>query len=60
VDNFACAWTKDLATGSPLLCVAGNSGKIKILDILTGKWLRVCGIVAHSLYIARYADIGKY
>lgn len=46
VDNFACAWTKDPLTGSPLLCVAGSSGKIKILDVFEGKCLRT--LIGHG------------
>ncbi|KAM3084884.1 hypothetical protein ACMFMG_003329 [Clarireedia jacksonii] len=35
-DNYACAWTKDLATGRPLICVAGANAKIKIIDVQSG------------------------
>lgn len=34
------AWTKDKYTGKPLLAVAGDSGVIKILDVIEGKVLR--------------------
>ncbi|KAH8593005.1 hypothetical protein B0O99DRAFT_226374 [Bisporella sp. PMI_857] len=40
-DHFACAWTKDLETGTPILCVAGHTGKILIIDALTGELQRV-------------------
>ncbi|PQE29206.1 wd domain-containing protein [Rutstroemia sp. NJR-2017a BBW] len=41
-DNYACAWTKDLATGKPLICVAGANAKIKIIDVQSGTIQRVC------------------
>jgi len=44
IDNFACAWTKHPESGTPLLCVAGNSGKIKILDVVKGEWQRVMSL----------------
>lgn len=40
-ENYACAWSKDLETGTPILCVAGSSGKIKVINALTGELLRV-------------------
>ncbi|KAL2061958.1 hypothetical protein VTL71DRAFT_7336 [Oculimacula yallundae] len=40
IEHFACAWSKDIETGTPLLCVAGASGQIKVLDVVTGKLLR--------------------
>lgn len=40
-DHYACAWSKDLENGTPLLCVAGGNGKIKIIDALSGELLRV-------------------
>lgn len=40
-DHFACAWSKDLETGDPLLCVSGVNAKIKIINVLTGECLRV-------------------
>ncbi|KAE8447750.1 hypothetical protein EG329_010144 [Mollisiaceae sp. DMI_Dod_QoI] len=39
-DHFACAWSKDLVTGDPLLCVSGVNAKIKIINALTGECLR--------------------
>ncbi|KAI9795110.1 MAG: hypothetical protein M1816_000132 [Peltula sp. TS41687] len=33
----SCAWTKDLATSHPLICVAGTPPKINVLDIVTGQ-----------------------
>ncbi|KAF8859079.1 WD40 repeat-like protein [Acephala macrosclerotiorum] len=39
-DHFACAWSKDLETGDPLLCVSGVNAKIKIINVLTGECLR--------------------
>ncbi|PSS25870.1 hypothetical protein M430DRAFT_134729 [Amorphotheca resinae ATCC 22711] len=36
-DHFACVWTKDLSTGTPLLCVAGDNAKILIINALTGQ-----------------------
>ncbi|RDL33618.1 uncharacterized protein BP5553_07986 [Venustampulla echinocandica] len=39
-DFFTCAWTKDLKSGEPLLCVAGHNANIKIINALTGKLLR--------------------
>lgn len=36
-DLYACVWTKNLATGDPLLCVAGELGKVKIINALTGE-----------------------
>ncbi len=40
-DHYACAWSKDVENGTPLLCVSGSNGKIKIIDALSGKLLRV-------------------
>ncbi len=40
-DHYACVWSKDLQTGTPLLCVAGGTANIKIIDVLTGESLRV-------------------
>jgi polycomb protein EED len=40
-DHYACAWSKDLETGTPLLCVSGGNGKIKIIDALSGELTRV-------------------
>jgi hypothetical protein len=40
-DNFSCAWTKDLSTGTPLLCVAGDIGKILIINVMTGELHKV-------------------
>ncbi|RAL59676.1 hypothetical protein DID88_000309 [Monilinia fructigena] len=45
-DHYTCCWTKDLATKTPLLCVAGVDAKIKIFDVLSGKLLRV--LVGHG------------
>lgn len=39
-DHYACAWSKDLETGAPLLCVSGGNGKIKIIDALSGELTR--------------------
>ncbi|KAG9240075.1 WD40-repeat-containing domain protein [Calycina marina] len=39
-DHFACAWTKDLKTNEPLLCVAGTNAKILIIEILSGKLIQ--------------------
>ncbi|KAI9714684.1 MAG: hypothetical protein M1812_006349, partial [Candelaria pacifica] len=33
----SCAWSQDLETGDPLICVAGRSPKIKILNVKTGQ-----------------------
>lgn len=40
-ENYTCAWSKDLTTGAPLLCVSGNSAKIKIINVVTGEVVRV-------------------
>ncbi|KAH6717246.1 WD40-repeat-containing domain protein [Leptodontidium sp. MPI-SDFR-AT-0119] len=40
IDNFACAWTKDAETDTPLLCVGGGSDQLKIFNAVTGKLLR--------------------
>ncbi|KAH6673785.1 WD domain-containing protein [Halenospora varia] len=40
-DYYTCVWTKDLESGDPLLCVAGNNANIKVIDVLRGKLLRV-------------------
>ncbi|TVY64271.1 Polycomb protein eed, partial [Lachnellula suecica] len=39
-DYYTCVWTKDYETGDPLLCVAGLSATIKIINVVTGKLLR--------------------
>jgi hypothetical protein len=41
--NSSVAWSKDLKTGAPLICVAGGCAKIKIFEALTGKLRTVCG-----------------
>ncbi|KAI9718682.1 MAG: hypothetical protein M1828_006617 [Chrysothrix sp. TS-e1954] len=33
----ALCWSKEHLSGTPLLCLAGEKGKIKVLDALTGK-----------------------
>ncbi|KAA8573306.1 hypothetical protein EYC84_003794 [Monilinia fructicola] len=45
-DHYTCCWTKDLATKTPLLCVAGVDAKIKIFDVLSGKLVRV--LIGHG------------
>ncbi|KUJ16798.1 WD40 repeat-like protein, partial [Mollisia scopiformis] len=40
-NHFACAWSKDRETGDPLLCVAGSTAKIKVINVITGECLRV-------------------
>lgn len=40
-DLYACVWTKDLATGSPLLCVAGREAVIHVIDVVEGAEWRV-------------------
>jgi polycomb protein EED len=40
--NCCMTWTKDRLTGSPLLCVAGDNAKIKVIDARTGA-LRAVG-----------------
>jgi hypothetical protein len=37
----SCTWTKDSETGEPLICVAGTSREIKILNPITGESKRV-------------------
>ncbi|KAG4429974.1 hypothetical protein IFR05_014538 [Cadophora sp. M221] len=39
-EDFACAWTKDPETGTPLLCVSGNSRQLKVYNGVTGQLLR--------------------
>ncbi|PMD47551.1 WD40 repeat-like protein [Hyaloscypha variabilis F] len=39
-DHYACAWSKSLDE-TPLLCVSGGNGKIKIINALTGDLIRV-------------------
>jgi len=40
-DHYACAWSKDPKTGTPWLCVAGGSDKVKVFNAVTGDLLRV-------------------
>ena len=40
--NSSLAWSKDLDTGAPLICVAGGNAKIKIRDARTGTLQVVC------------------
>jgi polycomb protein EED len=47
-NNFVCAWTKDLETGAPLLCMGGNTAAIKIINALTGKLHRVSDVNKYS------------
>ncbi|RFU35641.1 hypothetical protein B7463_g737, partial [Scytalidium lignicola] len=35
-DYYTCTWTKNLQTGDPLICIAGATAKIKIINALTG------------------------
>lgn len=42
---FACAWSKDVGSGAPLICVAGNSKKIQIYDVTTGELRQACAIL---------------
>lgn len=39
-DHYACAWSKDPKTGTPWLCVAGGSDKVKVFNAVTGDLLR--------------------
>jgi len=39
-DNFACAWSKDTETGTPLICVGGGSNQLKVFNAVTGELLR--------------------
>jgi len=41
VDHYACAWSKNMTTGDPLLCVAGVNAKIKVINIKTGNIVQV-------------------
>ncbi|RDW91081.1 hypothetical protein BP5796_02246 [Coleophoma crateriformis] len=54
-DFYYCTWTKNLATGAPLVCAAGKGAKIKIFDVKEGRivqeltghggdinWLAIC------------------
>ncbi|TAQ91070.1 hypothetical protein B7494_g633 [Chlorociboria aeruginascens] len=36
-ENYACTWSKDSKTGTPLLCVSGGTAKIKVVNALTGE-----------------------
>ncbi|KAH7384823.1 WD40-repeat-containing domain protein [Cadophora sp. MPI-SDFR-AT-0126] len=38
-DHYACAWSKDAETGTPLLCVAGGSDQVKVFNVVTGDLL---------------------
>ena len=38
----SCAWSYNEQTEEPLLCVGGVDGKIKVLNVLTGKVEKVC------------------
>lgn len=51
VNHFACAWSKDLITGDPLLCVSGTNAKIKVINVLTGECLRVSDARDCSIHI---------
>ncbi|KAL0944209.1 embryonic ectoderm development protein [Colletotrichum truncatum] len=35
--NYYCTWTRDAATGKPLLCYGGEDAKIKVYDIIEDK-----------------------
>lgn len=40
---FSLAWSRDMTTGDPLLCIAGEGCTlIKIFNAVTGNWVRVC------------------
>lgn len=40
------AWSQDVKTGDPLLCVAGNSAQIKVLNVKTGELVQT--LVGHG------------
>ncbi|KAI9781378.1 MAG: hypothetical protein M1835_004301 [Candelina submexicana] len=42
----SCAWSQDLETGDPLICVAGRSPKIKILNVKTGQLVKT--LIGHG------------
>ncbi|RPB23117.1 WD40 repeat-like protein [Terfezia boudieri ATCC MYA-4762] len=39
-------WTKDLETGDPILCVGGNAGTIKVLNVREGKLIQT--LIGHG------------
>ncbi|KAF4446487.1 hypothetical protein F53441_9891 [Fusarium austroafricanum] len=43
-----CTWTKDPATGGPLLCIGGVDAKVKIYDVVNGKLYRDVNDLATS------------
>ncbi|MCJ1415906.1 hypothetical protein MMC32_002241 [Xylographa parallela] len=45
-ENNSCAWSQDLATGDPLLCVAGQPPNIKILNVRTGELVQT--LIGHG------------
>ncbi|KAH8804733.1 WD40-repeat-containing domain protein [Xylogone sp. PMI_703] len=36
-DHYTCAWTKNMQNGDPLICIAGATGKVKVINALTGE-----------------------
>ncbi|CZT00469.1 related to `extra sex combs` protein (WD-40 repeat family protein) [Rhynchosporium graminicola] len=40
IEHYACAWSRDVETGLPLLCVAGLSAQIKVFNVITGDLLK--------------------
>ncbi|TDZ16591.1 Polycomb protein esc [Colletotrichum orbiculare MAFF 240422] len=55
--NYYCTWTRDAATGKPLLCYGGEDAKIKVYDVLQGKLVNclvghggdICDVVTSPL-----------
>src|SRR5437667_3499445 len=43
-----CCWTKEPGTGDPLICQAGTSGLIKILNVKSGQLVKASKVYSTS------------
>ncbi|KZF25402.1 WD40 repeat-like protein [Xylona heveae TC161] len=42
----SCVWSRDLETGEPLVCVAGTSPKVKVINVKTGQLVQT--LIGHG------------
>lgn len=59
-ENCCCTWSRDLDTGRPLICVAGQDAKIKVYDVTNGEVAAVgCPMPQRSCAFSAFAGASK-